>query len=113
MDFDSVFSAFISWQTVMLCLTIYLISYIVRTIGDNTSDKIKENRYWREIILPLLPIFIGVLLSIIPTPFPWPLNFGDFVFAKIMYSAICGQFSGWVYNRAKSWISSGKETVAQ
>ncbi len=111
MDFDSVFSVFLNWQTIVLCLSIYIITYIIRTIVENISDKIKNSRYWTEIFLPLIPIVSGAIVGLIPVMFPWPLNIGDFVFAKAMYGAICGLFSGWVYNRIKAWLSSAKNLV--
>jgi F0F1-type ATP synthase membrane subunit b/b' len=108
MDFD--FSMFLSWQAVLFCLGIYAIVYVIRTALETFIAKIKDNRYWRELALPVMGIIIGIGLGAAFSGIPMPDGIST-ISARMTFGAVCGLLSSFVYNRIKSWIKSKTETI--
>jgi len=94
---------FASWQTMLVCLAVFLAVFAVRRVLETAlGDKLKQNKWWYEVALPLMPIAVGAGLGILAKSFPWPLVIGESIWARAMYGAICGLSSGWVYSRFRS-----------
>lgn len=112
MDFATIFDTFVNWQTLVFCLGIYLITLVIRTFLETFWQKAKENRFYRELFLPLGAIVNGAIIGAIAHKFPWPApGLTSSLLARCMYGAICGLVSSWVYGRFKSWINSGKPVL--
>jgi len=105
MDMDKIFEAFINVQTVLICLSVYVMTYTIRKVMEGVFAHIKENRLWREVWLPLGPIFNGGALGFLAKTFVWPTAVNGLV-GRIFYGAICGVFSALVYSRIRSWVQS-------
>jgi len=104
---DSVgFEIFLNWQTGVLCLGIYLMTYTIRKVVEVSWLGAMGNRFYREIFLPLGPIANGVLISFISKKFPWPEQVSHSTSARVMYAAIAGLASGWFYQRFRSFLKS-------
>lgn len=106
MDLDKIFEAFINAQTVILCLGIYLMTYMIRKVVEGFWKGAKENRIWREVWLPIGPIVNGGALGVFAKQFVWPTAIGTSMSGRIMYGAICGVFSALLYSRIRSWLQS-------
>jgi hypothetical protein len=106
MDLDKIFEAFVNAQTVVLCLGIYLMTYVIRKVVEGFWKGAKENRIWREVWLPLGPIVNGGALGVFAKQFVWPTAIGASMSGRIMYGAICGVFSALVYSRIRSFVQS-------
>lgn len=110
MDFDQAFQVFMSWQTAVLCLGIYVITYVIRTVLEFSFPNVKNSKWWTELFLPLGPIGTGALLGAFAVKFPWPVIIDGAVqaelSARLMYGMICGLTSGWAYNRLRSWMKA-------
>ena len=102
---EDVFSTFFSAQTLLLCLGIYVLVFVLRKITEAAWPALKEHRWHRELMLPLMPIFVGALLGIVMIAWT-PEAVGTTPGARGLYGAICGTFSSLVYGRFKSWIKS-------
>lgn len=104
MNDNNLFSVFVNWNTMMLCLGIYLTTYAIRTVTEALWKGAKTNKAWNEIFLPLGPIGTGMLFGLAAQKFPLPLPIADSVMAKMIYGALCGLSSAWVYSRFRSWV---------
>lgn len=101
--FDKMFEVFASWQTLFVCMAVFLVVFAIRRVLETAfGDNIKNNKWWYEVALPLMPIVIGASLGLLAQSFPWPMVVGDNGWARVMYGAICGLSSGWVYSRFRS-----------
>lgn len=106
MELDEVAKAFLNAQTVLICLAIYLMTYVIRKIVEGFWVGAKANRLWREVWLPIGPIVNGGLIGLMAKTFVWPEIVGTSLSGRIMYGAICGVFSALLYSRVRSFISS-------
>jgi hypothetical protein len=98
--------ALFTWQAVVACLAIYAIIFVVRTVVEGLWKSAKDNRYWRDIVLPISGIVIGGLFGLVAYVFPWPEGFADHVSNRVIFGAVCGIFVNHVYSTVKSWLSS-------
>lgn len=108
---EDVFQTFFSAQTIFLCLGVYVIVYVQRKIIETWKPKIKFNRWWREIFVPIGPIAVGAALGLMKN-LVWPDILGESVGARILYGAVCGLFSAFIYNRIRAWIKSKTDSTA-
>lgn len=106
MDLDALFQAFFSPQFLFICLAVYVVTYVVR-IGIRAVWKgSNTNRLWNELVVPLLPVVLGGLLGLAAKTFVWPDLASKTVLGRVMYGAICGLFSAFIYGRVRSWLKS-------
>ena len=109
---DKGFEVFANWQTLLLCMGIFLGTYGIRRVVETAWSGAKTNKWWTEVLLPLGPIGTGAILGLFAKSYPWPMPVADNTWAKVFYGAVCGLASGWVYNRFravfKAWSSDSK-----
>lgn len=105
-DLTQGFAIFANWQTVVFCLGVYLITYFIRTIVENSpaTKTFAQGWLWMTILLPLGPILTGVLIAFFSKKFPWPMPIADAGLAREFYGGICGMGSGWMYARVRDWF---------
>jgi hypothetical protein len=106
MDLDTVMNAFVNVQTIIICLSIYLMTYVIRKVVEGVWKGAKTNRIWREVWLPIGPIVNGGLVGVMAKTFVWPTVVDTSLSGRIMYGAICGVFSALLYSRVRSFIQS-------
>jgi hypothetical protein len=107
-------STFINWQTPVLCLGVYILVFVVRHVVD-TLLKIgghPNNLVWREMILPIMPVLMGVAIVLVMPMFPYPKPFDSSTGSLIIYGMICGFFSSVVYRIFKAAIAKKWPSVA-
>lgn len=107
---------FFSWSgaigTVILCLTIYAFTLMVRTVVEELWKNAKLNKLWEEMAVPLMPLVFGLLVGLVSS-FPWPDVLGTAVINHMMYGMVCGMFSAWVYARVKAFLKTGEDAANQ
>lgn len=118
----SLFSVIFNFQTVYLCLAIYVLTYLVRRLFEGIWKVLVQEgalkrgvllaRIWAEIVVPVLPIILGGLLSFAAKTFVWPDFAMKTKLARVVYGSICGLFSAFIYNRIRGWLKSGTTVSA-
>jgi len=116
MDINSLAKALFDVHTLYLCLTVYVVTYFVRMLFEgiwrvlDAQGAVKKlsilGRIWSEIVVPVLPILTGGCLGFAAKTFVWPDFAMSTKLARILYGAVCGLFSSFVYNRIRGWIKS-------
>lgn len=106
------FSIFASWQTALLCLGIYVITYAIRLSVETSWKEASKSIVWNELVLHLSPIFVGALLALLAENFPWPELLKESLSGRMIYGAVCGMASGFVYGRFRAWVSVVTEQPA-
>lgn len=112
MNDSDLFKVFVNWNTALLCLGIYLLTHVIRTVVETLWKGAKANRFWKEIFLPLGPIGNGAMLGLLAKKFPLPMPIADSIMAKMMYGAACGIACGWVFSRFRSWFNAAEAEKA-
>ena len=122
MDINLLANSLFSFQTVYFCLAIYVLTYLVRRLFEGTwkvlvqEGRVRKGvllaRIWAEIVVPVLPIILGGLLSFAAKTFVWPDFAMKTKLARVVYGAICGLFSAFIYNRIRGWLKSGTHPSA-
>lgn len=110
MELDTVLKAFFNFQTVIVCLAVYLMTFVIRKVLEGFWPSLKMNRLYREVWLPIGPICNGAFIGMFAKTFVWPAVIGTSLSGRIMYGSICGVFSALLYNRVRSFIQSKTDT---
>ena len=103
---DQLFEVFFSAQMLMLCLGIYAMTYVIRRVLETVWPKIRTNRYYAEIALPIGPIANGTILGFFMKAFEWPAMVGTSAGGLMLFGSVCGMLSALVYGRVRSWLKS-------
>lgn len=100
MDFG--LDKFFCWQTVVIGFVVYGLTLGIRTVMEMwrpilTDRAQKANAWWTNVVLPLIPVTIGVTLCVcVRKTFPWPDGLGQF-WGRAMYGFICGASASKIY----------------
>jgi len=108
---DSFAEVFLSTQTLLLCLGVYMVTFVIRRVIESVWPWIMSNHYWKELFVPIAPIVNGAVLGFVKS-FAWPDVVSQSLVARILYGATCGLFSGWAYNRVRSFLKSKEQNNA-
>jgi hypothetical protein len=116
MDINSLAGALFNVVTLYICLAVYVITYLIRATFEGTwrilvqQGEIKKGsvwgRMWSEVIVPVLPILVGGCLGFAVKTFMMPDFAMKTKLARVLYGAICGLFSAFIYNRIRGWLNS-------
>jgi hypothetical protein len=92
---------FLSTNFIFLSLGIAAITFVIRTIVDfflelPSVPTSKNAKVWSKLILPILPVFIGVILGYTIPNFAYPAGFTS-TSSRVIFSMVAGMFSGLVY----------------
>jgi len=111
---DKIISAFFSVTTLAFCVMIYFITQgfrmIVERIASIVTPFINQNYkkhiydIWRETILPIAPMVIGALFTLIFLKYPYPIEFSTATSARVVFGIICGGASGYVYSVVRFYV---------
>lgn len=106
---DNVLLALFTWQFILFCLMTFGITLIIRRITEyalaNNKVIAKESKLWRDLILPLLPIFVGVVAGVLAKAFPYPVDMHA-VSARVAWGLSAGLLSGLGYRVVSSFVTS-------
>lgn len=108
---DTALQALLSYQFILLCLAIASVTFVEKTliqyfILDN--PKMPGNRksaLWTEVILPISPVFIGVVATALIHGSIYPDDVKDAA-GRIEFGLVGGLLSGLVYRVAWGMIKS-------
>ena len=119
---NTVLQALISWQFVFFCLACAAVTFVAKTIIEYVLDNpnvpaSKHSKFWKDLFLPLLPIFFGPLGAWLAVGFPYPEGLGN-TSARVVFGLVAGFLSGMVYRIVKSFLVSKiitptKEEIAE
>jgi hypothetical protein len=105
--------ALLSWQFLLYCLSIAAIIFVVRKVVEYALDnpKIptgkmnKKSKFWRELILPILPVVIGPLGALLAKQYPYPEGLSS-LSGRLAFGLVAGLLSGLVYRLVSSFLLS-------
>lgn len=116
MNLDALVQAVFNPQTLFICMAVYVITYFGRKVIEGTwkiliangtfRQTVTLDRLWNEVFLPVFPVLVGGLMGLMAKTFIWPEITNGTRGGRILYGAICGMFSSFVYNRIRAWLKS-------
>ena len=88
-DFD--ITQFATPGFVVFCLAIYAISFSVRRIVEGIFKKyaLAERYFWREVVVVVLPVVVGLTIGAFLKAFPYPDGFTGHG-SHMLYGLFCG-----------------------
>lgn len=106
---DAVLQALLSWQFVLFCLAISALVFVVRKFVEyameNWISVAKESKFWKELILPILPITLGTVCALLAKKYPYPDGLTT-ISARVAFGLVAGLLSGLVYRVTKASLTS-------
>ncbi len=109
---DSAIQILLSWQFLILCLGIAAVTFVFRKVFEFFVFKYVKviQKFWSEVIVPILPVVIGGLVAGFVKQYPYPEDISSGS-GRMFFGLIAGMFSGLVYRIAKSYLSKiGSQT---
>lgn len=100
----SVFTA----PVLIFCVMVYFVTKVVRKAFELRFENIKDNKYWRELFLPLGPIGTGMILAAVFYGYPFPEAFSESFLTRGVLGVVCGGASGLVYRIFKALFPKNK-----
>ena len=101
---DNVLEQLFSMSTIILCLMIWILTWLQRKVVEYFWKKASDNKFWREILLPLGPVGTGGILGALVPQYPWPEDFKS-LGARVIFGAVCGLGSAHVYRILNKFIA--------
>lgn len=105
---DTIFQALFSWQFLLFCLAIAAVLFVIRRVAEyamaNWKSAAKESKVWKELILPILPVFLGPVAAFFAKQYPYPDGLTSNS-ARVAFGLVAGLLSGLVYRVLKSMLT--------
>ena len=119
---DPILQVLLSWQFVLFGLAVAFIVYVLRLIVEYIAGAVKvdlsASKFWNDLVLPILPIVLGVLGAWFVTSFPYPgftpdahgvVARGD----RLIFGLVAGGFSTMMYRVIKALLYQKLVDTAQ
>ena len=102
--------AILTWQVGVFALAVFILTHFLRKMLEALFPSIRKDtplttwqRVWDLVLLPSLPVFVGVLLGVLVKTWPWPPGIAT-PGARALLGAVVGFFSTWFYRILKAVI---------
>lgn len=104
---ENALNVLLSYQFLLFCLGIFGATYIIRLVVEFFGkEKVKTSKVWTDLILPLLPLVLGITFSILAKTYPYPQGLEQLGSGRIMFGMTAGLLSGAIFRTVKSMIWS-------
>jgi len=104
---DPILQVLLSWQFVLFSLAVAAVMYVFRIIGEYILSLFKVDpkkpTWWNDLILPILPVFIGAFGALHIKTFPYPdglTSHGD----RLIFGLVAGLLSTLLYRVFKALL---------
>lgn len=101
----------LSLTSLVFCLTVWVVVWLQRKVIAMLWKKAEENKYYRELMLPLGPPATGGLIAAFVKLYPFPEAFAGSLSGRVFLGAVLGLLSGFVYRIVKKMLAK-KEVEA-
>lgn len=102
---DSILSIIFGWQLIIFCLAISAIVFLLRAAVEYTLSnyKVQHSKLWTELVLPILPILVGLISALSLSSFPYPPELNN-ASSRGIFGLVAGFFSELVYRIIKGLL---------
>jgi len=119
---DPILQVLLSWQFIFFGLAVATVMYVFRLIVEYLASVFKKDlstsHLWNNLVLPVMPIVLGVVAAILLKKFPYPGFTADATGVvlrgdRIIFGLVAGTFSTLMYRVIKSLFYQKLVSVAQ
>jgi hypothetical protein len=115
---DNVLQALLSWQFVFFALAIAAMTFVIRKVveftidhpGIPTGSMTKEDRFWKELVLPISPVLLGGVVGFLAQMYPFPEGIVS-ASARVVFGMVAGLLSGLLYRIVKGTLVSKFDVI--
>lgn len=104
MDLDKGLELLTTWNTLLYTLAVIAIVTVVRLPVEKLWPAVSAKKWWREVLVPLLPLGFGAAGGLGPS-FPFPEGIRT-LYARIVYGLVCGFVSAYLFAYLKKVFAS-------
>ena len=111
---DTVLQAFLTWQFLFFCLAIGAVVFVIRQVVEYWMENgwplkqwaaaNKDSKLWRGLLLPILPIFLGLAGGLLAKGYAYPEGFNS-TSARVAFGLVAGFTSGIVVRLFNTFLS--------
>lgn len=101
-------AALFSWQFVLLSLFIAGITFIVRLVMEYYKENLKDQKFWRDVFLPIFPLVLGVVIGATMSKYPYPDGLVS-IGGRIVFGMVAGMFSGLVFRVMNAMLKAKED----
>jgi hypothetical protein len=102
---DPILQVLLSWQFVLFSLAVATVMYVLRIVVEYimTSMNIdpKKPKWWNDLALPILPVFVGTITAVYLKSFPYPDGLVT-TGSRVVFGLVAGLLSTLVYRVFKA-----------
>lgn len=101
-------SQLLTMPNMVISLAIFGLVFVMKkltevVVAKTLNKDLSKYKFWKELVLPTLPLITGGLLMLIPQV-PVPLAFAAGLGAKFVFGVGLGLLSGFMYRIAKKML---------
>jgi hypothetical protein len=108
---DPILQVLLSWQFIFFGLAVAAVMYVIRLIVEYLASVLKKDlttsNLWNHLILPIMPIILGIVVAVLYKTFPYP-GFTPDVHGvigrndRIIFGLVAGSLSTLMYRVIKA-----------
>lgn len=112
---DSILQALLSWQFLFFCLAVGAVVFVIRLFVEYGMENWwplkqwrtanKDSKLWRSLILPILPIALGLLAGLVAKGYPYPEGITS-TSGRLAFGLVGGFTSSLIVRLYVSFLSS-------
>lgn len=87
---------FFTWQFMLFSMAIAGVTYVIRLLVEYFLKNTQKLKLWKDVLLPIFPIVLGVLMGAFMVKYPYPEGLVS-AGSRIVFGLVAGMFSGVLY----------------
>lgn len=99
------------WTVTLFSLGVFVISLVLRRVLERLFPTVRKDtpesraqHVWEEVLLPSMPVFVGITMSLVISSYPYPVLLTGFG-SRAVFGAVSGFFCGWAYRIVKAVVT--------
>lgn len=100
---ENLIQEMITLTNVAFCLMVWVLVWFQRKIIKLAWKKAEESKVYRELLLPMGPVFTGGIMAALIANYPYPDSVEGF-WGRLAFGIVAGLASAHVYKMAKPFL---------
>ena len=105
---EPLYQTILNWQFFLFCLAISAIVFVLRKVVEYAlirwTSFAKESKLWRDVVLPVAPVFLGLLGALVAKNYPYPVGLSSSS-GRLAFGLAAGLLSGFIFRMVTAFLS--------